>query len=136
VNAFHRHQAPWPKGLPGQTYFSPKLKGGRTESTHSTKCWHLHCQPEKALTNSYRVPNTHHQCHGLECSLSPRTWLKVQRSFFSTVTYGGFFGPLMIFFGVLYSSIIFHLFIPSGDMICIIYNGSISENKKFKEKIK
>lgn len=36
------------------------------------------------------------------------------------------------FFGVLYSSIIFHLFIPSVDMVCTMYNGSISENKKIQ----
>lgn len=34
------------------------------------------------------------------------------------------------FFGVLYSSIIFHLFIPSVDIVCTMYNGFISENKK------
>ena len=44
-----------------------------------------------------------------------------------------FFSSYVFFFflfGVLYSSIIFHLFIPSVDMVCTMYNGSISENKK------
>lgn len=34
-----------------------------------------------------------------------------------------FFFSYNIFFGVLYSSIIFHLFIPSVGIVCTMYNG-------------
>lgn len=52
------------------------------------------------------------------------------KTFFSTLSNVFFFLLRFFFFGVLYSSIIFHLFIPSVDMVCTMYNGSISENKK------
>lgn len=49
------------------------------------------------------------------------------KTFFSLLP---FFSSLTVFFGVLYSSIIFLLFIPSVDIVCTMYNGFISENKK------
>lgn len=46
------------------------------------------------------------------------------KTFFSLLPNLFFLPPLTIFFfGVLYSSIIFHLFIPSVDIVCTMYNG-------------
>lgn len=44
-----------------------------------------------------------------------------------------FFSSYNFFLCVLYSSIIFHLFIPSVDIVCTMYNGFVSENNNKKK---
>lgn len=49
-----------PHGLKGsQGKLPPKLEGGGMAATHSTKCWHLHPQPGRLLTGSWRVVTAH-----------------------------------------------------------------------------
>lgn len=127
-----------PHGLKGSQGKPDPPEAGEAVATHSTKCWHLHPYPGRQLADAAGGDRPFPPTRPWPGTfITAKDLVRGIKTFFSRylIFLLLLFSLTIFFFGVLYSSIIFHLFIPSVDMVCTMYNGSISESKN-KKKIR
>lgn len=126
-----------PHGLKGSQGKPDPPDAGEAVATHSTKCWHLHPYPGRQSADAAGGDLPFPPTSWLGTFITAKDLVRGIKTFFSRylIFCCCCFLLRIFFFGVLYSSIIFHLFIPSVDMVCTMYNGSISESKNKKIRI-